>query len=53
MPAARPMAQDRAFEVVSARRGILPGIDPLKLNRLVDELETDGFLERAGDTTPP
>ena len=53
VPVGRPEAQHRTFEVVSARRGILPGIDPLKRNRLVDELETDGFLERGGDTTPP
>ena len=35
-----------AFEVASTPRGFLPGIDPLKLNRLVDELEVDAFLER-------
>ena len=27
-------------------RGFMPGIDPLKLNQLVDKLEVDGFLER-------
>ena len=34
------------FRVESVRRGFLPGIDPLKLNQLVDELEADEFLER-------
>ena len=40
-------APERApFRILSAPRGCLPGIDPLKLNQLVDELETEGFLER-------
>ena len=40
------LASDReAFRVPSARRGFLPGIDPLKLNQIVDELEFNGFLE--------
>ena len=40
-----PLARE-PFRVASAPRGFLPGIDPLKLNRLVDELETERFLER-------
>jgi len=39
----KPIAKSQ-FKVVSARRGFLPGIDPLKLNQLVDELEVDAFL---------
>ena len=34
------------LRVASVRRGFLPGIDPVKLNQLVDELEVDEFLER-------
>ena len=32
------------FEVASARRGLLPGVDALKLNQLVDELEVEAFV---------
>jgi hypothetical protein len=44
-----PPAAVDAFHVASARRGFRPGIDPLKLNRLVDELETEGFIARDHD----
>ena len=43
---ARSRSRLGAVQVASARRGFLPGIDPLKLNQLVDELEMDEFLER-------
>ena len=39
----KPVPDQKAFKVASARRGFLPGIDPLKLNQLVDELEVDDF----------
>ena len=42
----KPVPEREPFRVASARRGFLPGIDPLKLNQLVDELEVDEFLER-------
>ena len=42
----KPVPNRDAFRVASAPRGFLPGIDPLKLNQLVDELESDGFRER-------
>ncbi len=38
-----PFSQRAAFRVASARRGFLPGVDPCKLNRLVDELEVERF----------
>ena len=34
------------FKVASARRGFVPGIDPLELNQLVDELEVERFLSK-------
>ena len=42
----KPAPAREPFRVASVRRGFLPGIDPLKLNQLVDELEVDEFLER-------
>ena len=42
----RPLARRSRFKVASARRGFLPGVDPLKLNQLVDELEVEAFLGR-------
>ena len=44
-------AQER-FRVQSAPSGFLPGVDPLKLNQLVDELSVDGFLERSHGRSP-
>lgn len=41
----KPITGRVPFKVVSSRRGFLPGIDPLKLNQLVDELEVDDFLQ--------
>ncbi len=46
MTGEKPIPAREPFRVASARRGFLPGIDPLKLNQLVDELEMDEFLER-------
>ena len=48
----KPEPEREPFRVASAPRGFLPGIDPLKLNQLVDELETEGFLERRHDASP-
>ncbi|MYE13615.1 MAG: ribbon-helix-helix protein, CopG family [Gammaproteobacteria bacterium] len=42
----KPLAEREPFHVASAARGFLPGIDPLKLNQLVDELEVDRFTEQ-------
>ena len=42
----KPLAEPEPFHVASAARGFLPGIDPLKLNQLVDELEVDRFIEQ-------
>ena len=47
----KPFAQREPFRVASAARGFLPGIDPLKLNQLVDELEVDRFAEQRHDRT--
>ena len=46
MTGEKPALEREPFRVPSVPRGFLPGIDPLKLNQLVDELETEGFLER-------
>ncbi len=46
---AKPEARREPFKVESARRGFVPGIDPFKLNQLVDELEVEQFLTQ----TPP
>lgn len=40
----KPPAAREPFKVIAARRGFLPGIDPLKLNQLVDELDVDAFM---------
>ena len=42
----KPLSRREPFRVESAARGFLPGIDPLKLNQLVDELEVDRFTEQ-------
>lgn len=46
MTGEKPTSTQEAFKVPSASRGFLPGIDPLKLNQLVDELAVEGFLGR-------
>ena len=47
----KPLSQREPSRVESAARGFLPGIDPLKLNQLVDELEVDRFTEQPHDRT--
>jgi len=42
----KPPTARGPFSVQSAPRGFRPGIDPLKLNQLADELETEDFLSR-------
>ena len=43
-------AEDRpVFRVRPFRGGFRPGIDPLKLNQLNDELEVQAFLEKHPD----
>ena len=49
---AKPEARREPFKVESARRGFVPGIDPFKLNQLVDELEVERFLGQ-GAPRPP
>ncbi len=42
---ARPAEPDRAAFVVQPEAcGFLPGIDPLRLNQLVDQMEIDRFV---------
>ena len=48
----KPASSRARFRVQSAPREFLPGVDPLKLNQLVDELETDGFMERSHARNP-
>ena len=47
----KPPFEREPFRVASAPRVFLPGIDPLKLNQLVDELETERVLERPHHTS--
>ena len=49
---AKPEARREPFKVESARRGFVPGIDPFKLNQLVDELEVEQFLTQTPPTPP-
>ena len=42
----KPSAASEPFRVNAAARGFRPGIDPLKLNQLADELEVEDFLSR-------
>ena len=53
MTGEKPILEREPFRVDSAQRGFLPGVDPLKLNQLVDELETERFLERPHGTPSP
>ncbi len=41
-----PVTRER-FRVQSARRGFRAGIDPLKLNQLVDELDSERFMAQS------
>ena len=40
------------FKVVPAASGLVPGIDPMRLNRLADELETENFTSKTGERAP-
>ena len=48
----KPAPDRGTFKIASAARGFLPGIDPLKLNQLIDELEVEAFLTSPHDGTP-
>ena len=45
----RPLPTGRRFVVPARAAGFMPGIDPLKLNQLVDEMETARFLAQTVD----
>lgn len=45
---ARPIPSPARFVVTPKASGFRPGIDPLHLNRLADELETEGFERTRG-----
>lgn len=49
---AKPRVPREPFKVESARRGFVPGIDPFKLNQLVDELEIERFLAKTAPRPP-
>lgn len=50
----RPTTPERqAFEVRPEACGALPGIDPLRLNQLVDQLEIDRFVVGQSSGGPP
>ena len=38
----------RTFRVVANRSGVLPGVDPLRLNQLNDVLEVEDFTAESG-----
>ena len=40
------------FKVVPAASGLVPGINPMRLNRLADELETENFTSKTGERAP-
>lgn len=44
--------QSTPFRTTPHRSELRPGIDPASLNRLVDELEVDAFLQRTASTAP-
>lgn len=41
----RPYPTPGRFIIKAKSCGFLPGVDPLKLNQLADEIETDDFIE--------
>lgn len=45
---ARPLPAGNRFEVKAKACGFCPGIDPLKLNALADEMEAESFVEAHG-----
>ena len=40
---------DGAYEVVPHHGGFLPGVDPARLNQLLDELEVDDFIHESSE----
>ena len=36
------------FRIVPNRSGLVPGVDPLRLNQLNDQLEADDFVAESG-----
>ena len=48
----QPRASAEPFRVRSAPRGFRPGIDPMKLNQLADELETERFITASHRLAP-
>lgn len=42
----RPLPSATAFVVKAKSCGFQPGVDPLKLNQLTDEMESDDFIQR-------
>ena len=40
----KPLQPRPRYRIASAPRGFMPGTDPLKLNQLIDELDTEAFL---------
>ena len=45
--ASEPLASDPPFRVDAFDGGFAPGLDPTKLNQLVDEWEVDDYLVKA------
>ncbi len=43
-----PAGGPEPFRVPAARRGFKPGIDPLKLNQIYDDLETEALRPDSG-----
>jgi hypothetical protein len=46
----KPLSGAEPFEVKAKSCGFLPGVDPLKLNQLTDELESEDFAARQSKT---
>jgi len=46
----RSQKASKKLSITPHKSGIQPAIDPLKLNQLVDEFETQGFLDKASVT---
>lgn len=43
-----PGPEEPPYRVVPNRSGLLPGVDPLRLNQLNDQLEVDDFAAESG-----
>ena len=48
----KPASRRERFRVPVRAKGFLAGVDPLKLNQLVDELAVDGFVDARTAGTP-